>query len=157
MRLTLHADYSLRVLMYAGMKNGKLSTINEIAERFDISKSHLMKVVHDLGRHGYIETIQGKNGGFRLMLKPSQINVGAVVRDMEEELAVVGCLQQTNYCRIQEACILRRALQEATKAFLAVLDKYSLDDLLRPGRSLAKLLAIEWTPPAQSPAVMHRS
>jgi Rrf2 family nitric oxide-sensitive transcriptional repressor len=105
-----------------------------------------MKVVHDLGRHGYIETVQGKNGGFRLMRKPSQINVGAVIRDMEEELCIVGCLQQPSYCRIQEACVLRRALQEATKAFLGVLDKYSLEDLLRPGRSLAKLLAIDWSP-----------
>ena len=87
MRLTLHADYSLRVLMFAGLKGSELSTITKIAEHFEISRSHLMKVVHDLGRLGYIETVQGKNGGFRLMRKPSQIIVGAVVRDTEEELA----------------------------------------------------------------------
>ena len=150
MRLTLHADYSLRVLMFAGLKGSELSTITEIAEHFEISRSHLMKVVHDLGRLGYIETVQGKNGGFRLMRKPSQINVGAVVRDTEEELAVIGCLQQKGFCRIEDACVLRRALQEATKAFLAVLDKYTLEDLLRPGRSLAKLLAIDWAPQALS-------
>jgi len=90
--------------------------------------------------------VQGKNGGFRLMRKPSQINVGAVIRDMEEELDVIGCLQQEGFCRIEGACVLRRALQEATKAFLAVLDKYTLEDLLRPGRSLARLLAIDWAP-----------
>jgi Rrf2 family transcriptional regulator, nitric oxide-sensitive transcriptional repressor len=146
MRLTLHADYSLRVLMFAGLKGGELSTITEIAEHFEISRSHLMKVVHDLGRLG----------GFRLMRKPSQINVGAVVRDTEEELAVIGCLQQKGFCRIEDACILRRALQEASKAFLAVLDKYTLEDLLRPGRSLAKLLAIDWAPQALSTPRYHR-
>jgi Rrf2 family nitric oxide-sensitive transcriptional repressor len=87
--------------------------------------------------------VQGKNGGFQLMRKPSQINVGAVVRDMEEELAILGCLQHAGFCRIQPACVLRSALQEATTAFLGVLDRYSLEDLLRPGRSLAKLLEID--------------
>src|SRR6185437_11679963 len=125
MRLTLHADYSLRVLMFTGLKDSELSTITEIAERFHISRSHLMKVVHDLGQLGYIETVQGKNGGFRLLRKPSQINVGAIIRDVEQELRVMGCLQKPGYCRIQPACILRRALQEATNAFLSVLDEYS--------------------------------
>lgn len=146
MRLTLHTDYSLRVLMYAGLKDGELSTIAEIAAHFDISRSHLMTVVHDLGRLGYLQTVRGKNGGFRLMEKPSQINVGAVVRDTEEELEIVGCLQGTGYCRIEQVCILRRTLREATKAFLLVLDKYSLEDLLQPGKSLAKLLAIDGRP-----------
>lgn len=146
MRLTLHADYSLRVLMYAALKDDDLSTISEISERFDISKSHLMKVVHQLGQLGYIETVQGKHGGFRLLRKANQINIGAVVRDTEQELSVVGCLQQAGYCRIQPACVLRRALQEATNAFLAVLDDYSLEDLVRPGRPLYKLLDLD--PPA---------
>jgi Rrf2 family nitric oxide-sensitive transcriptional repressor len=80
------------------------------------------------------------------MRKPSQINVGAVVRDTEEELSVVGCLQGSGYCRIEAACVLRRALQEATTAFLAVLDNYTLEDLIRPGKSLAKLLGIALPP-----------
>lgn len=146
MRLTLHTDYSFRVLMYACIKGDELSTITEIAERFQISRSHLMKVVNELGQLGYLETVRGKNGGFRLMRKPSQINVGAVVRDTEEELSVVGCLQGSGYCRIEAACVLRRALQEATTAFLAVLDKYTLEDLIRPGKSLAKLLDIALPP-----------
>jgi Rrf2 family nitric oxide-sensitive transcriptional repressor len=147
MRLTLHTDYSFRVLIYACIKGGELSTISEIAEHFEISRSHLMKVVHELGQLGYIETVRGKNGGFRLMRKPSQINVGAVVRDTEEELGIVGCLQDAGtFCRIESACVLRRALQEATTAFLAVLDKYTLEDLIRPGKSLAKLLDITWDP-----------
>jgi len=151
MRLTLHADYSLRVLMYAGLKGDELSTILELSDRFEISKSHVMKVVHELGRLGYIETQQGKNGGFRLLRKPNQINIGAVVRDAEQELGVIGCLQQNNYCRIQPACVLRHALAEATQAFLAILDGYSLEDLIRPGRPLYKLLDLD-APPAFSHA-----
>jgi Rrf2 family nitric oxide-sensitive transcriptional repressor len=146
MRLTLHSDYSLRVLMFAGVKGAELSTINEIAEHFDISRNHLVKVVHELGRLGYLETVRGKKGGFHLVRKPSQINVGAVIRDTEKELGVVGCLQESCYCRIEEACVLRRVLREATAAFLAVLDKYTLEDLLKPGKSLAKLLDIDWAP-----------
>lgn|SRR6185437_7730901 len=143
MRLTLHADYSLRVLMYAGLKKNELATIAEISERFDISKSHVMKVVHQLGQLGYIETVQGKHGGFRLLRKPNQINLGATIRDVEQELDVIGCLQQPGFCRIQPACVLRRALQEATNAFLAVLDGYSLEDLIRPARPLQKLLDLD--------------
>jgi Rrf2 family transcriptional regulator, nitric oxide-sensitive transcriptional repressor len=143
MRLTLHTDYALRVLMYVGVKGDPLSTISEIVEHFDISRGHVMKVVHHLGRLGYLETIRGKGGGIRLARKPSQINVGAVVRDMEEELAVLGCLQgNEGYCRIEQCCVLRSALRDATNAFLAALDRYTLADLIKPRRSLSRSLAL---------------
>ncbi len=148
MRLTLHTDYSLRVLMFAALKGETLSTIAEIAEHFDISRTHLMKVVNALGRAGYLDTIRGKKGGFRLAKKPSQIKVGAVVRDLEEALGIVGCMQQTDYCPIEGACILRRALGEAMAAFLAVLDRYTLDDLVKPRKSLAWLLDLGAALPA---------
>ncbi|MBA2125450.1 Rrf2 family transcriptional regulator [Hyphomicrobium methylovorum] len=151
MRLTLHADYSLRVLMHAGLKGAELSTISEIAERFDISRSHLMKVVHHLGQLGYLETVQGKKGGFRLLRRPQQINVGTVIRDTEQELDVIGCMNQPGYCRIQPACILRRALHDATNAFLASLDQYTLEDLIRPKRALARLLDLDPDPPSSTP------
>ena len=144
MRLTLHTDYALRVLMYVGVKGDTLSTIPEIVEHFDISRGHVMKVVHHLGQLGYLETTRGKGGGIRLARKPSQINVGAVVRDMEEELGVLGCLQgDEGYCRIEQCCVLRGALRDATKAFLATLDRYTLADLIRPRRSLARLLELD--------------
>jgi Rrf2 family transcriptional regulator, nitric oxide-sensitive transcriptional repressor len=146
MRLTLHTDYSLRVLIYAGLKRDVLSTINEIAEHFDISKNHLMKVVHQLGQKGYIETTRGRKGGIRLLLQPDQINIGAVLRQTEDELGVLGCLQHPGYCRIEPQCILRQALRDATTAFLEVLDRYTLEDLLEPRTALSRLLAIE--PPA---------
>lgn len=143
MRLTLHTDYALRVLMYVGVKRGRVSTIPEIVERFDISKGHVMKVVHHLAQKGYLETIRGKRGGMRLARKPEQINVGAVVRDMEEELGVLGCLQgRKGYCRIEECCLLRSALRDATNAFLATLDRYTLQDLVKP-RPLASLLELD--------------
>jgi Rrf2 family nitric oxide-sensitive transcriptional repressor len=143
MRLTLSTDYALRVLMFAAAKGDALSTIAEIVERFDISRGHVMKVVHRLGRRGYLETIRGKNGGIRLAREPGRIRVGAVVRDMEEELAILACLDSEGYCRIEECCVLKRALVEATNAFLATLDGYTLADLVRPRRALVRLLGIE--------------
>ena len=148
MRLTLHTDYSLRVLMFAALKGENLSTIGEIAEHFDISRTHLMKVVNALGRAGYLDTVRGKKGGFRLAKKPGQIKVGAVVRDLEEDLAIVGCMQQSDYCPIEGTCILRGALGEATAAFLAVLDRYTLADLVKPRKSLARLLDLGAAVPA---------
>ncbi|MDE2184614.1 MAG: Rrf2 family transcriptional regulator [Alphaproteobacteria bacterium] len=160
MRLTLHTDYALRVLIFAGVRGDELSTIGEIVKHFNISKGHLMKVVHGLGQKRYLETVRGKNGGVCLARNPSQINVGAVVRDMEEELGVVGCLQgEQDFCRIEDCCILRSALRDATNAFLAVLDLYTIEDLLKPRRSLARLLGIDgldvkgaarWTEPRAS-------
>ncbi len=160
MRLTLHTDYALRVLMFAGVGGGELSTIGEIVDHFDISKGHVMKVVHALGQKGYLETIRGKNGGIRLARTPAQISVGAVVRDMEEELGVLGCLQgEQNFCRIENCCVLRGALRDATNAFLAVLDQFTIEDLVKPRRPLARLLGIagfdmkgtaRWTAPRAS-------
>jgi len=143
MRLTLHTDYALRVLIYAGLKRDRLCTIPELVRHFDISRGHLMKVVHRLALKGYLLTTRGKNGGLRLARAPGDIAVGTVVRDMEQELGVLGCLQdEPGYCRIEECCVLRRALSEATNAFLAVLDRYTIRDLLEPRRSLTRLLEI---------------
>lgn len=144
MRLTLHTDYALRVLMYVATKADALSTIPEIVERFDISKGHVMKVVHRLGQLGYVETIRGKRGGIRLGRKAERINIGAVVRDMENELGVVGCLQGfEGYCRIETCCVLRKALRDATTAFLTTLDGYTLADLMKPRRTLSHLLKLD--------------
>jgi Rrf2 family transcriptional regulator, nitric oxide-sensitive transcriptional repressor len=151
MRLTLHTDYALRVLMFAAAKGDALSTIPEIVKQFEISRGHVMKVVHRLGQRGYLETLRGRNGGIRLARRPGQINVGAVVRDMEEQLAVLGCLESDGYCRIQQCCVLKIALRDATNAFLATLDGYTLADLVRPRRALARLLGIGARPAALAP------
>ncbi len=143
MRLTLHTDFALRVLIQAALNDGALTRINDVAKSFGISKNHLMKVVNDLGQKGYLDTVRGRNGGIRLMRKPHDINIGRVVRDTEDELAVLGCLDQTGYCRIERVCVLRGAVRSATNAFLAVLDGYTLADLIKPHKALSNLLALD--------------
>jgi len=140
MRLTLHTDFALRVLIQVGLSGGKLTTINDIAQSFGISKPHLMKVVNDLSQKGYLDTVRGRNGGIRLMRDPRDINVGQVVRETEDKLDVIGCLERRGYCRIERACVLRGALRDATEAFLAVLDAHTLADLIRPHKALSSLL-----------------
>jgi Rrf2 family transcriptional regulator, nitric oxide-sensitive transcriptional repressor len=139
----------LRVLMFAAVRGDARSTIAEIVEQFGISHGHVMKVVHRLGQLGYLQTIRGKGGGIRLAREPRQINVGAVVRDMEQQLGVVGCLEGEAYCRIQQCCVLKSALSDATDAFLATLARYTLEDLVRPQRALTRLLATDTRPEAR--------
>ena len=140
MRLTLHTDFALRVLIQAGLNDGKLTRIKDIAQTFDISEAHLMKVVNDLSQKGYLDTVRGRSGGIRLMREPRDINIGQVVRDTEDQLDVIGCLEHKGYCPIERVCVLRRALRNATDAFLAVLDAYTLADLIKPQRALSSIL-----------------
>ena len=139
MRLTLHTDYALRVLTNVGIADGKLITISDIAESFDISKQHLMKVVNDLSQKGYLDTVRGRGGGIRLRRPPRDINIGQVVRETED-LDVIGCLGRRGYCPIERCCVLRGVLHDAIQAFLAVLDGYTLADLVKPRRALSSLL-----------------
>jgi len=139
-RVTLHTDFALRVLIHVGLNDGRLTTINDIAQSFGISKAHLMKVVNDLSQKGYLDTVRGRNGGIRLMLKPRDFNIGQVVRDTEDRLNVIGCLEHKGYCPIERVCVLRGALRNATAAFLAVLDAHTLADLIEPQRALSSLL-----------------
>lgn len=141
MRLTLHTDYALRSLIQVAIADDRLITINDIAQSFDISKQHLMKVVNDLSRKGYLDTVRGRRGGIRLGRQPLDINIGQVVRDTEE-LDVIGCLGQRGYCAIQRVCVLRGVLRDATEAFLAELDAYTLADLIKPRRVLSSLLLL---------------
>ena len=101
-----------------------------------------MKVVNKVGQQGYIETVRGKGGGIRLKRQPAQIRVGAVVRDTEEDLAVMGCLAEVGFCRIEGCCVLRRALHAATLAFLQTLDGYTLADLLAPRARLVRIFGL---------------
>jgi Rrf2 family transcriptional regulator, nitric oxide-sensitive transcriptional repressor len=142
MRLTFSTDYSLRLLMLAGLEADRLVTIEEVADRFGISKNHLMKVAHQLGQAGYLETVRGRNGGLRLGKAPDQIVVGEVVRKMEPDFAVVECQNPAGYCTIASCCTLRSAMREAVQAFLAKLDEYTLEDLLRHKFKLRHLLGV---------------
>lgn len=130
MRLSTFSDYSLRVLMYLGAQPGRLATIAEIAAGHGISESHLMKVVHQLGRSGFIETVRGKGGGVRLALAAKDIVLGDVIRQTESDFALVECFADNATCRIQGACCLNAILEQAVKALFLVLDGYTLEDLL---------------------------
>ncbi|WNL38634.1 Rrf2 family transcriptional regulator [Halomonas sp. PAMB 3232] len=130
MQLTRFTDYSIRVLIYLAVKGETRATIGEIAEAFDISRNHLMKVVHELAQKGYVTAIRGKNGGLLLAKDPATIGLGALVRDTEQDMGLVECFQQGNGCTITPACRLRPILGEALGAFLAVLDRYTLADVL---------------------------
>lgn len=144
MRITRYTDYSLRVLMYLAQKGETLSTIAEIAESYNISKNHLMKVVQELNSKGYLIATRGKNGGLRLNGKPEDINVGALVRDTEQDLELVECFGSNNHCVITPVCQLRVALAEALQAFFAKLDEYTLADLLPQSKAadMVQLLRI---------------
>ena len=139
MRFTLYTDFALRTLIQVALNDGKLTTINDIARSFGISKQHLTKVVSDLGQKGYLDTARGRGGGIRLRRLPRDINIGQVVREIEDG-NVIGCLAARGYCPIERVCVLRNALRDATQAFFGVLDTYSLADLIRPKKALSSIL-----------------
>ncbi len=138
MHLTLHADYALRVLLYLAANPDRVISTAEVSDAYGISKHHLVRVVQGLGRHGFVEVRPGRSGGVVLARSPAEISVGQVVRHMEPDFNVVECFDpKTNSCPIAPACGLIGVLNEAMRAFLATLDQYTLEDLLR--RSPRKL------------------
>lgn len=145
MRLTTHTDYSLRTLMYLAAHKDGLATIADVSNAYGISSNHLMKVVHGLGQAGYVQTIRGRQGGIRLARSPENIHIGDVVRRAEADLNVAICFVDAGACVIHPCCVLERALQKALDAFLAVLDGYTLADLMRPKRRIAALLGLHTT------------
>jgi Rrf2 family nitric oxide-sensitive transcriptional repressor len=126
MRLTRYTDYALRVLLYLGARPERVCSISEIARAYGASQNHLMKVVNDLVRAGYLTSVRGRNGGVRLARPATEINVGEVVRHTEEGFDLVDC----GNCVIAPACGLTGALHQALAAFMAVLDSHTLEDLL---------------------------
>ena len=132
MRLTLYTDFSLRILIYLGAKRrDELSTIQDISNAYGISKNHLMKVSHELRKAGYIEAVRGRGGGIRLAFEPENINVGEVVRRMEDDFYLVECFSPSGGgCPISPVCGLKGVLGKALQAYLQVLNEYTLEDLL---------------------------
>jgi Rrf2 family nitric oxide-sensitive transcriptional repressor len=140
MRLTTYTDYSLRVLIYLGLQRDKLTTIADIAHAYGISENHLMKVVHGLAQRGDVETVRGKGGGMRLARKPEDINIGETIRATEGEGGLLACVEAESDCCIQQACTLIGILKEAQTALYAVLDRYTLADLLQRDAPLIAIL-----------------
>ena len=147
MRLTVYTDYSLRMLIYLATRDDGLATIAEVARSYGISEHHLTKVAHQLGRAGYISTLRGKGGGLRLARSADEIGLGEVVRQTEPDMALVPCFGSAEApagapCPIVPACGLRGVLGEALQAFMAVLDRYTLADLVQRRVELRSLLAV---------------
>lgn len=143
MRLTDFTDYSLRVLMYTAVRSDELVTIAEISEALGIARGHLVKIVHALGRAGYLSTTRGRTGGLRLGRPASRITVGDVVRTMEPDFRMVECFDtEGNACVITAACGLRGVLGSALRAYFEVLDKFTLADIAADQAKLSRLLGL---------------
>jgi len=141
MRLTTYSDYTLRVLMYLALDRSRLATIPEIATAYGISRNHLMKVVHQLGRAGVIESVRGKGGGIRLARAPEQIRIGEIVRASEGSAPIVECLSgDANTCRIAPVCRLTRVLTDGFDALYERLNGYTLADLMVSRKALQAVL-----------------
>ncbi len=141
MRLTSFTDYSIRVLIYLAVSHDEQPTIGEIADRFGVSKNHLMKVVNKLSKRDYLTALRGKNGGLRLNIAPADIKIGTLIRELEHDLALTECLSNNDQCILTPCCELKTVLSEALQSFFSTLDNYTLEDILR-GRRRAELIDI---------------
>lgn len=130
--LTKYTDYGLRALIYLVLNPDRSVPTAEIAGVFGVSQSHLTKVVNCLAEAGLVRTYRGKNGGSRLIVAPADIRIGKVVRELEEDLSIIDC--EHSNCPMVPACDLRAVVQQALKAFLEVLDQYTLEDIVGPRR-----------------------
>ena len=163
MRLTIHTDYTLRVMMYLAVNfpRGGVATIEEISRAYSISRGHLMKIVNELAQHHFIETVRGRAGGARLARAPTEISVGQLVRMAEKDFTVVPCHDDTHdsHCAILPACSLKRGMRRAVDAFIGELDKFTLADTIMASSTpamtaqlLGSSIVTEGTPAVAVPA-----
>ncbi len=131
MQLSLHADYALRVLIYLGTKRDRVVTTQEISSAYGISKHHLVRVIHTLAEHHYVDIQPGRSGGVVLAREPHLIPLGDVIRNSEPNLRLVECFdEKTNTCPIAPVCALKGMLNEALNAFVTTLNRYTIADVL---------------------------
>ena len=142
MQLTLFTDYALRTLVFLALQPEQhLSTITEVADRFSISRNHVVRIVHQLGMKGYIDTIRGKHGGIRLARARAEINLGDLIADMENMSCLMDC--QREGCRLSPGCRFQSIMRKAMRAFMAVLAEFTLADLVRDEERMCDLLGLE--------------
>lgn len=141
MQLTQFTDYSLRTLIYVATRNGETCTITEIAESYNISRNHLMKVVHRLSQLGILKTLRGKGGGLLLNTDPKQLNLGELIEKLEPNFFMVECFDAKNgKCVIAPVCKLKHFLHEASNNFIQTLQKYTLHDVIKNKTELTQIL-----------------
>ncbi|MFW1678255.1 RrF2 family transcriptional regulator [Pontibacter sp. JAM-7] len=138
MQLSRFTDYTLRVLFYVAANNDRLVTLSEIAGYFDISVEHLRKVVHALSKSGHLATFRGKNGGIKLAVDATEINLAVVVAQTEGKEPLIDCSKQG--CRLTGSCSLQGILDRAQAQFMAVLEEYTLADLIKSPTMRQQLL-----------------
>jgi Rrf2 family nitric oxide-sensitive transcriptional repressor len=159
MRLTKVSDYSLRILIYLAVHPDRPVSLGEMSRAYGISSHVLVKAVQPLVEDGLVASVRGRHGGLRLNKAPGQIKVGALLRRTETSWDVVECFNRdTNTCPIEPACGLKDALTRARRAFLSVLDEYTLADFLPRAREVKQLLrlSLERSLPAGSVPVHTR-
>ncbi len=148
MELSRFSDYSLRVLIYAAARDGEKVTLSELAQAYRISHHHLVKIVHYLGKLGFLSNRRGRTGGILLGRKAADIRVGDVIRKTESHMNLVECFTEgSESCRIAPSCRLKGVFKEATQAFLDVLDHYTIEDLVQSRSSILRLLSLNGTSP----------
>lgn len=141
MQLTLHADYSLRVLLYLAHHPDRVVSTQEVSDAYGISRHHLVRVMQTLHHGGYIELHAGRTGGASLARAPEAISLGEVVRCAEPGFPIVECFDpERNTCPITAACRLKSVLYDALQAFFNVLDGYTLKDLVQQPQRFQELL-----------------
>lgn len=147
MRLTQYSNFALRTLQLLALRAPAIVSVDEVARAHRISRSHLVKVAHELGRRGYVETIRGRNGGMRLAREPDDITVGEIIRWTEAPLELVECFNpDTNTCPLLGACHLSRGIQRALRAFLSVLDDMTIADIAINRSALLERLTAQPSP-----------
>ncbi|MCO4795435.1 MAG: Rrf2 family transcriptional regulator [Bacteriovoracaceae bacterium] len=142
MRLSSFTDYSLRVLIYLAIKGEERSTVAEIADKYQISKNHLVKVVHNLSSMGVIDSYKGKGGGICLSSSPDKIVIGKLIKKLESESYLVECFGPSGNCTINPSCQLKKALAQAEQEFYKSLNQFSLADILSNKSRLVKDLSL---------------
>lgn len=130
MKLTNYSNYALRSLQLAALHAPKLVRVDDVVKVHKLARPHIVKIIHELGRAGYVETVRGRNGGFRLAKPASEIVVGEVLRITEGPFDVTECFnEETNTCPLIGICKLSNGIKRATAAFLAVLDDMTIADI----------------------------
>ncbi len=130
MKLTSYTNYAMRCLQLAALKDPELVRVDDVSAIHNVSRPHIVKVVHALGKAGYLETVRGRGGGFRLGRPAEEIIVGDVIRLTEGPLDVVECFNpEKNSCPLIGICKLSKKIQEATHAFMEVLDDVTVADI----------------------------
>ena len=137
MQLTKFTDYALRVLLFLAQNQDKRVTIDDLANHYNVSRNHLMKIVHSLSVAGFIRSSRGRNGGLNLGMPANSITVADVILHTEKNMDLVECFETGSNCMLESDCVLRHVLHRAQDSFMEVLSLFSLTDIIERQNRLA--------------------